>query len=153
MSTRSRVAIVNEDGSVESIYVHFDGYKEGVGAVLKKHYVNRKKIKELLELGDISVLGKEYDEELSKLSWEKYSLSEDEKAKHKDDLEKLDNGSYTIAYKDRGEKDITKRVDDSMVEFRREIGSCGEEFTYIFENDYDGVDKWFVIETPYPEEL
>jgi hypothetical protein len=57
MSTRSRIGIQNQDGSVNSIYCHFDGYPEGVGSTLQEHYSDRDKLQKLIELGDISSLG------------------------------------------------------------------------------------------------
>jgi hypothetical protein len=56
MATRSRIAIENQDGTVDSIYCHFDGYLRGVGKKLMEHY-DKEKLKNLIELGDISVLG------------------------------------------------------------------------------------------------
>ena len=56
MATRSRIAIENQDGTVTSIYCHFDGYLDGVGKKLFNHY-DREKTEKLIELGDISVLG------------------------------------------------------------------------------------------------
>ena len=55
MSTRSRIAIENQNGSVTSIYCHFDGYISGVGKTLFNHY-DREKLEKLIELGDISSL-------------------------------------------------------------------------------------------------
>lgn len=40
------------------IYCHWDGYPAGVGAILKHHYTDEKKIQKLINLGDISVLAK-----------------------------------------------------------------------------------------------
>lgn len=56
MATRSRIAIENESGIVNSIYCHFDGYIDGVGKRLFNHY-DKEKLQKLIELGDISVLG------------------------------------------------------------------------------------------------
>ena len=56
MSTRSRIAIENQNGSVTSIYCHFDGYISGVGKLLKEYYTTQAKVEELIELGDISSL-------------------------------------------------------------------------------------------------
>jgi hypothetical protein len=56
MSTRSRIAIETESGTVKSIYCHFDGYVSGVGKTLFNHY-DREKLEKLIELGDISSLG------------------------------------------------------------------------------------------------
>jgi len=38
MSTNTVVAYLNEDGSVVSSYVHYDGYETGVGMMLLEHY-------------------------------------------------------------------------------------------------------------------
>jgi hypothetical protein len=56
MATRSRIAIENQNGTVNSVYCHFDGYLSGVGKTLFNHY-DQEKLEKLLELGDISVLG------------------------------------------------------------------------------------------------
>ena len=56
MSTRSRIAIENESGIVNSIYCHFDGYVDGVGKTLFNHY-DKEKLQKLIELGNISSLG------------------------------------------------------------------------------------------------
>ena len=55
MATRSRIAIEREDGSVKSIYCHYDGYLSGVGKTLFNHY-DKEKLEKLIELGDISSL-------------------------------------------------------------------------------------------------
>jgi predicted CxxxxCH...CXXCH cytochrome family protein len=56
MSTRSRIAIENQDGTVTSIYCHFDGYTSGVGKMLEKWYTTQAKVEALIELGNISSL-------------------------------------------------------------------------------------------------
>jgi hypothetical protein len=56
MATRSRIAIENQDGTIKSIYCHFDGYVSGVGETLFNHY-DKEKLEKLIELGDISSLG------------------------------------------------------------------------------------------------
>jgi hypothetical protein len=56
MATRSRIAIENQDGTVTSIYCHWDGYISGVGKILKKWYTTPTKVEALIELGDISSL-------------------------------------------------------------------------------------------------
>jgi hypothetical protein len=54
MSTRSRIGLLEEGGAVRSIYVHYDGYPEGVGAVLAKHYTRAADVSALLAGGDTS---------------------------------------------------------------------------------------------------
>ena len=56
MSTRSHIGIWNEDGSLDVIYCHWDGYPSYNGAVLLRHYQDPEKIRELIALGDISSL-------------------------------------------------------------------------------------------------
>jgi hypothetical protein len=56
MSTRARIAIENQDKTVDSIYCHFDGYVDSIGKTLFEHY-DPEKLEKLLELGDISSLG------------------------------------------------------------------------------------------------
>ena len=56
MSTRSRIGILNQDGSIESVYHHSDGYPEWLGVVLKNKYSDSVKVRDLMELGDISCI-------------------------------------------------------------------------------------------------
>jgi hypothetical protein len=58
MATRSRIAMELGDGSVLSIYCHHDGYVEHNGHILQTHFQDPEKVKELIELGDISSLKK-----------------------------------------------------------------------------------------------
>jgi hypothetical protein len=44
MATRSRIAIQYENGPIESVYCHFDGYPQGVGATLLEHYTDKNKV-------------------------------------------------------------------------------------------------------------
>lgn len=57
MATRSRIGIENQDGTVTSIYCHWDGHPDTAGATLLKHYTNESKIRALIALGDLSTLG------------------------------------------------------------------------------------------------
>lgn len=57
MSTRSRIALREIDGSEKSIYCHHDGYLEWNGEILYKEYSNHLKLRSLLNLGNISSLG------------------------------------------------------------------------------------------------
>ena len=47
MSTNSLVAYLNEDGSVVSSYVHYDGYATGVGEMLLEHYNSEERANDL----------------------------------------------------------------------------------------------------------
>lgn len=62
MSTRSRVGIKEKDGTVRSVYIHWDGYVAGVGRALYEYYRNADKIEQLINLGDMSSIGREIKE-------------------------------------------------------------------------------------------
>lgn len=61
MSTRSRVGIKEKDGTVRSVYVHFDGYVAGVGKTLYESYQDADKIEQLINLGDMSSINSEIE--------------------------------------------------------------------------------------------
>lgn len=138
MSTRSRIALKNDDGTIRSIYCHFDGYPEGgVGDKLKKYYTTKEEINKLLDLGDLSTLGSKYDEEKAKRYWK--VMDNEEPSKWESVLEEI--RGYTIPYKDRsGERDVEARVDENEVKFIEQVGECCEDWTYLFDN------KWIIVE-------
>jgi len=57
MSTRSNIAIEDEKGKIHAIYVHSDGYPNGVGHCLLENYNSFKLAKELFQFGNASSLG------------------------------------------------------------------------------------------------
>ncbi len=59
MATRSTISIREVDNTVRTIYSHWDGYPSHNGKLLLEHYTDVDKIRELISLGDISVLDKE----------------------------------------------------------------------------------------------
>ena len=114
MATRSRIGMEQPNGEVRSIYCHWDGYPEGVGATLKEHYTNPEKVEALIALGDISVLGRFVDVNIPGV------------------VHTFDNPDegVTVAYhRDRGEAFRAPRVDASVDAFSR---SDIEEFGYVF---------------------
>lgn len=62
MATRAIIARRNGDGSFHAIYSHWDGYPNGVGATLAEHYTDQGKIDALIDLGNISSLGRDIGE-------------------------------------------------------------------------------------------
>ena len=109
MATRSRIGIQNPDGSVSSIYCHWDGYPDGVGATLIDHYSNRQKLNMLINLGDISILGENV------ATMDEHSFNNPKEG-------------ITVAYhRDRGEKLRPARVDSSLEKFH-----VSESYGYIY---------------------
>jgi len=116
MSTRSNIAMVHEDGKVESIYCHWDGYPSHNGKILLGHYQDKEKVKQLLALGSLSFLSEEIGE------------------KHDFDEANKEHPDWCCAYgRDRGETDVESRMTDSVEEYLQEDT---EEYTYVF---FDGV--------------
>jgi hypothetical protein len=62
MATRSRIGIQLTDGSILSVYHHWDGYPEWLGRILKTHYNTSDKVAELIDGGDMSTCWNESNE-------------------------------------------------------------------------------------------
>ena len=58
MSTRSHIAIPTFAG-IKSIYCHSDGYPACTGYILDTHYRDPQKVRDLLHLGNLSLLNKD----------------------------------------------------------------------------------------------
>ena len=107
MSTRSRIGLELSDGSILSVYHHWDGYTSWLGRILQTHYNSYEKASELIDGGDMSCCWTytpfDYDGKASKYGPNYYSL--------------------------RGD-DCPPRLDKDMDEFFAD----GEEYSYIFRN-------------------
>ena len=62
MATRSNIGIMRENGEIETIYSHWDGYLEHNGCMLFNYYNTAEKVEELISKGYISALGKTISE-------------------------------------------------------------------------------------------
>ncbi len=56
MSTRATIACKQDDGRYAAIYIHFDGYPDYAGRVLKQHYASMDSARTLVAGGDIRSL-------------------------------------------------------------------------------------------------
>ena len=65
MATRSRIAIENQDGTITSIYCHWDGGIGTNGERLFQNYTTTELASELIELGDISSLGESTEDTIA----------------------------------------------------------------------------------------
>jgi hypothetical protein len=61
MSTNATIAMAHPGtDTIEYIYLHWDGYiHNGAGETLAMHYTTPEKVKKLMALGDLSILGTE----------------------------------------------------------------------------------------------
>ena len=122
MSTNSRIGIEQEDGTVKSIYCHWDGHPSYNGFILNGFYQDRKKVESLIDLGNISVLGKK--SEPNPTLGHSFDKPQPE---------------VTIAYgRDKGEDGVDARIDESVEKY---LKSDVEEYGYLFTKEGDWV--WF----------
>lgn len=125
MSTRSRIAVKQNDNSYKSIYCHNDGYPEYNGVMLYYHYSDPTKIKLLMSLGDISLL-------------EENVLPDTTKAHSFDERQ----DGVTVAYhRDRGE-DLKFKLFSNKDELLNFFKESDQDYLYLYEDD-----KWYVVES------
>ena len=116
MSTRSRIGILYQDGTVESIYCHQDGYPEYTGYFLENFYTTTKLVELLLSKGDISNIASSY-------GWNT-AIGEKEMFEDKELLS-------LKTYAQRGDK-CPSVLHDDVKEFLK-YDSC-DEYKYLFAN-------------------
>ena len=108
MSTRSRIGLMLEDGTIKHSYCHFDGYPHGVGHTLVGHYSEIEKVKELLSFGDMSFLSPKLNPE------GEHSFGNPEK-------------DVTVFYgRDRGESDV-----DSVITSMEWLAKAGSTYSAV----------------------
>ena len=59
MATRSNIAYKTPEGKIRSVYCHWDGYPAHNGEMLVRHYQQARKIAQLVEMGQISILAED----------------------------------------------------------------------------------------------
>jgi hypothetical protein len=120
MATRSRIGIENQDGSVTSIYCHWDGYPSGNGKTLVQHYRDRSKVEALIALGSIS------------------SLEESIECPEGHTYENPAKGCTVAYYRDRAGQSFIQQTDKSVGSY---ISSDLEDYGYLFTLN----NKWVCI--------
>jgi hypothetical protein len=131
MGTRSRIGIELKDHSVVSVYCHWDGYPEGNGRILNKHYTNRDDVKELIDGGSMSSLRTRKHSESGK-------MLRDESGEYIRDAEgnlMLENDrdpqpDYHEEWGDRSGMESPWMMHSTFDEFCRD--NADEEFCYLF---------------------
>jgi hypothetical protein len=113
MSTRSAI-IAKIGGMYQGIYCHFDGYPEGVGAILNKHYRDAPKVSALVSHGDMSSLG-ERVEPIGRHSFDN-----------------PESGTCIYYGRDRGETGCETTIGAAVDSVVEKISHNG--YVYVFEN-------------------
>jgi hypothetical protein len=124
MSTRSRIGILNQDGTVESVYCHQDGYPEYTGFILENFYTNEKLVRNLLSKGDLSNIATPYN-------WKQ------EKQINKNGLEILS----VLTYEQRNQT-LTSEKHDDITEFLK--FDSADEYKYLFDIEFK---NWLAYKT------
>ncbi len=125
MATRSTIALEYADGTVEQIYCHWDGYLDHNGRILQEHYIDPFKVRNLMDLGDVSSLGKDIMPE----PYREHTFNKPQEG-------------VTVFYgRDRGETGVGSRKFKDYADYRK--NSQGEEYNYIL-RQVDGKAVWFV---------
>jgi hypothetical protein len=107
MSTRGRIGIELKNGSILSVYHHYDSYESWLGRILKTHYNTRAKAAELIDGGDMSS------------AWTNCGWNN----------ETIEQGP--LYYSSRGE-DCPPRLDADLCDYLLAVNA--EEYHYLFRN-------------------
>ena len=129
MATRARIGLELKDGSVLSVYHHYDGYPEWLGRILETHYNTRELVEELIDGGDMSSLK-------TNTTWE---------STFKEDAYTNTREEQPLYYYERGDID-----DDSVYpkhfknhqQMYKYAKNCGCEFLYTFDDSEVDQPKW-----------
>ena len=106
MATRGRIGIQLADGSILSVYSHWDNYPSFAGAKLVENFNSYEKASDLIDGGDVSCLW-------TNAGWNNETLPV----------------TGPLYYSSRG--DVTEpRLDETLDEYL----SNGEEYAYLFAN-------------------
>ena len=104
MATRGRIGIQLADGSILSVYSHWDNYPSFAGAKLVENFNSYEKASELIDGGDVSCLW-------TNAGWNNETLPE----------------TGPLYYSSRGE-DCPPRLDANKYDYLAD----GEEYAYIY---------------------
>jgi hypothetical protein len=130
MATRSTIALEFADGTVQQVYCHWDGYLDNNGRILQEHYSDPFKLRELIDLGDISSLRPNVGE--------KHAFSQFETEMSSEDYDKLYGEMTTFYGRDRGEKGTDAKKFADFADYKENF--CHEEYAYILRTD----GNWYV---------
>ena len=120
MSTSSNIAIAINSVDAQIIYCNFDGYQTGVGRILKLYYSTPEKVEQLIDMGDMSSIGKFIGE--------------------KHDFSNCPDGECNFYGRDRGEDNVdawTRVINNSWK-------GSGCDYDYLFK---PSTGLWYVRQT------
>ena len=124
MGTSSTIALLKKDGTVDSVFCHWDGYLHHNGLYLYKYYSEINKIKDMLDLGGIISLREKVVPPLGQMHTFDNPLPD----------------VTTFAKRDKGQYDSKKSEYDNLEQYSL-IGSF-HEYNYLFN---EVKNEWFVF--------
>jgi hypothetical protein len=131
MATRSTIALEYADGTVGQVYCHWDGYLDHNGKILLMHYSDPFVLRDLLDQGDISSLGRVVG---SNHPFSPHGSPEDQVA-----FDAANAAGWTTFYgRDRGETGVSQRMFKDFADYEQNFQH--EEYAYILRQD--GI--WYV---------
>ena len=127
MATSASITLKTKDNNYKSVYLHNDGYVSGAGEKLKNYYSTYEKVDQLLNLGNLSSLGKNPIDEPKLWDMDYYFEV------MRNNPDKFNYACRT--YKGRGDADEEAIVVDDLndIDF--------QNYNYLFE---DG--KWYLLD-------
>ena len=116
MSTRSNIAILNNDGTVTAIYCHWDGYLEYNGRILAEYYPEIERVKRLISGGDLSSLNKEIEPTADHI------------------FDKPQDDVCVFYHRDRGEQweDVKPDTYESIADMYNKLKNSWSEYLYVY---------------------
>ena len=136
MATRSTIALEFADGTVQQVYCHWDGYLDHNGKILQEHYSDPFKLRELIDLGDLSSLRPNIGE---KHAFSQFELRAEEVAGYK----LLTENMCTFYGRDRGESGGGAKKFKDFADYK--ANHQYEEYEYILRACGDKA-VWFVAD-------
>lgn len=132
MATRSTIALEFADGTVGQVYCHWDGYLEHNGKLLAQYYTDPYKLRELIDLGDLSSLAPEIGVK------HEFGNPNTYKTKQWDIWNEQFGKMCTFYNRDRGETGVMARYFKDFADYV--ANHQEEEYEYILRTD----GKWYV---------
>jgi hypothetical protein len=121
MATRGTIALEFADGTVEQVYCHWDNYLDHNGKILQEHYSDPFKLRDLINLGDMSSLGERIGTQHA--------------------FDRAPEGECTFYKRDRGEEGVSAKKFKDFADYK--ANHQYEEFEYIL-RQVEGKAVWFV---------
>jgi hypothetical protein len=134
MATRSTIALEFADGTVHQVYSHWDGYLDHNGRILQNHYLDPFKLRDLIDMGDLSSLGAEIGDKRPFNNPHSYGTPQYD--------------AFNVQYKNQCLFFTRDRGDDLRVQKFKDFADYEqnhqyEEYEYIL-RQIDGQAVWFV---------